>query len=523
MRRNAAEDDRTEVLSTLPAAPRERRIALATVVASVVVFVVIAPFAEVQLTKVWAFIPIYQSALIVNDLITAALLFAQFRIVRIRALLIMACGYLFTAAITVAHTLTFPGLFAPTGLLGAGMQSTAWIYMFWHAGFPLIVIFYASLKNRTETMIPRGHDGVVAMLCVLAVLAVVSGLTLLATAGRDLLPAIMVGNRYTTAMIFVVGSTWALSLVALTVLWRRRPHSVLDIWLMVVMCAWLIDIALAAVLNAGRFDLGFYAGRIYGLLAASFVLIMLLFENTTLYARLAERTAELQAMNKELEAFSYSVSHDLRAPLRAIDGFSSILAEDYRDRLDEHGRGLLERVRRNTERMGRLIDDLLAFSRLGRQPLRTARVSLDDLVHEVLDELRPEQQREALNISVDKLGAVEADPALVKHVLTNLLSNAIKFTGKTAAPIIEIGCRDAANSDAKTYFVKDNGAGFDMQYAEKLFGVFQRLHRPDEFEGTGVGLAIVQQIIARHGGRVWADAKPGQGAAFYFTLRPGSA
>lgn len=513
------QNNNVQVLSTLPADVGNRRIALATAITSVVIFITIAPFAKVQLAKLTAFIPMYQSALIINDLITAVLLFAQFRVVRLRALLIIASGYLFTATITVAHTLTFPGLFAETGLLGAGMQSTAWLYMFWHGGFPLLVIVYALLKSNTKAMVPPGRDGGVVVASILVVLTIVAGLTFLATAGRDLLPTIMTGNRYTPAMIFVVGSVWVSSLVALAVLWRRRPHSVLDIWLMVVMSAWLCDIALSAVLNAGRFDLGFYAGRIYGLLAASFVLIMLLFENTTLYAQLAERTSELQAANKELDAFSYSVSHDLRAPLRSVDGFTQVLETDYSERFDAEGRNLLARVRANTRRMGQLIEDLLAFSRLGRQPLTTSRVSLDDLVHDVLDELVPDQKRSAINVSVDKLGTVDADPALLRHVLTNLISNAIKFTGKTDTPAIHVGCREPSYGETKTYFVRDNGAGFDMQYAEKLFGVFQRLHRLEEFEGTGVGLAIAQRIIARHGGRLWADAKPGQGAVFYFTLR----
>src|SRR5439155_287376 len=209
----------------------------------------------------------------------------------------------------------FPGLFSPTGLLGAGPQSTAWLYMFWHAGFPLLVIAYGLLKDDgRETSRPRGRAGVAVLSRVAAVLVAACALTLLATAGQDSLPAIMEGNHYTPAMILVVSSAWVLSLLALIILWRRRPHAVLDLWLMVVMCAWLLDIALAAVLNAGRFDLGFYAGRIYGLLAASFVLMALLIENGKLYVRLVaaheserrerqrvqERTNELVAVNGDL-------------------------------------------------------------------------------------------------------------------------------------------------------------------------------------------------------------------------------
>src|SRR5688572_16420067 len=248
-------DQRGVFLSTLAADRGERRLALAGVLVSLVVFLALAPFAKVPLLRIDAFIPIYQSAFVVCDLITAILLFGQFSILRSRALAVLATGYLLTAFMAVAHMLSFPGLFAPTGLLGAGPQTTAWLYMFWHGGFPLLVVAYALLKGQTEAMVARGRDAAVIGLSIFGVLATVCGLTLLATAGQDMLPPIMAGNRYTPAMIFVVGSVWASSVVALIFLWRRRPYSVLDAWLMVVMCAWIFDIALSAVLNAGRFDL----------------------------------------------------------------------------------------------------------------------------------------------------------------------------------------------------------------------------------------------------------------------------
>ena len=289
-------------LSQQPATRRETQLAWAVLGASALVFLACIPFAKVQLGQVWAFIPIYESALIVNDLITAVLLFGQFSYLRTRALLVLACGYVFTALITVAHALTFPGLFAPGGLIGAGAQSTAWIYMFWHAGFPFAVIAYAWLKNRPgeeEKRSERPWRDV--SIGVAAVAAIAAGFTLLATAGAHLLPPIMSGNQYTPAMIVVVSSTWLCSAVALVVLWRRKPHTVIDLWLMVVMFAWIFDIALSAVFNQGRFDLGFYAGRIYGLLAASFVLWLLLIENAVLYGRLAARTAELTEANNALD------------------------------------------------------------------------------------------------------------------------------------------------------------------------------------------------------------------------------
>jgi signal transduction histidine kinase len=694
-------DQRPIFLSTLPAARHDRRIALTVVAVSAVIFGAMAPFAKVQLAPVWAFIPVYGSALAVINLITAVLLFGQFGFLRSRALLVLAGAYLFTTFIIVAHALTFPGLFSPGGLLGAGPQTTAWLYMFWHGAFPLCVIAYAMLDRRERHPIaaPSVRGAVVA--AVVVPLIAMAAIVYLATTGQQSLPGIIQDNRSTPAMLGVVSSVWLLSVVALGALWRRRPHTVLDLWLMVVMCAWIFDVGLSAVLNAGRFDLGFYAGRIYGLMASSLVLLMLLLENGALYGRLieahdkhakrlsilheidhavagaespeviaaaaiqplrevlgvaravvnlidvaageaewlaaagrrrihvgsgvrfsmqmmgdvealqrgepqivdthalppgpevdallasgvhrymvmpmiaggeligaisfggepgpfpaeqmriarevatqlaiavtqarlydrvkrhaeelelrvAERTAELQTANKELDAFSYSVSHDLRAPLRAVDGYARMLEEDYAGRLDAEGNRLLGVVRASSQQMGRLIDDLLAFSRLGREQLRTRPLKLNELVREIIDEACSERDGRKIEFVVGDLGTVDADPALMKQALANLLSNAIKFTRGKDPAVIEIGTEkkgDAGN--AGTYYVKDNGAGFDMKYYDKLFGVFQRLHTHAEYPGTGVGLAIVQRIIHRHGGRIWADSTPGLGSAFYFTL-----
>ena len=288
-------DQPASFLSRLPARPIDRRLALAVVAASALVFAIAVPFAKIQLPAVLGFIPTYQSALATNDLITAVLLYAQFGLQRSRALLWLAAGYLFTALMAIVHTLTFPGLFAPDGLLGAGPQTTAWLYMFWHGVFPLMAIGYAMTKDRNGEA--AGAARPVRHAVALNIAAVVAGvaiLTLIATAGSPALPSIMAGNSYTPVMIVVVSAVWALSLAALGLLWLRRPHSVLDVWLMVVMVAWLFDIALAAVLNAGRFDVGFYAGRVYGLLAASFVLVVLLLETAALYAHLARSFKEQQ-------------------------------------------------------------------------------------------------------------------------------------------------------------------------------------------------------------------------------------
>jgi len=701
--------DRRVFLSTMPAGQGQRRLALAAVLISALFFFAAAPFAKLQLAPLPAFIPIIAATLVINDLITAVLLLGQFRFLRSRALLALACAYLFTACMTVAHALSFPGLFAPSGLLGAGPQSTAWLYVFWHSGFPLLVIAYAFLKDEDAALsVPRSRARTAALACVAAVCAVASGLVFFSTALHGALPAVMEGNRIAPLGFAVLGGSWVLSILALGVLWRRRPHSVLDLWLMVVLCAWIFDIGLSAVLNAGRYDLGFYAGRVYGLLAASFVLVVLLLESSVLHAevlaaresetsrarealarhverlrilheidraivsqvapheiaeaiiqplrtllgvsrvvvnvfdfetrtvewlaaagrrrthvgpgvrygmhlmgdvealgrgeaqfidthalppgpevdallasdvhsymavpmisggnligalsfggetrsyppeqlgiahevatqlaiaisqsrllervrrqsedlerRVAERTAMLDAANRELEAFSYSVSHDLRAPLRAIDGFSRIVREDYAGKLDDEGRRLLGVIRDNSQKMAQLIDDLLQYSQLGRRSLADAEIDMNRLIVETIDGLRASGER-LDGMVLQPVPPAHGDATLVRQALTNLLANAIKFCGKREQPAIEVSGRE--NGTQCVYCVKDNGAGFDMKYYGKLFGVFQRLHSEEEFTGTGVGLAIVQRVVSRHGGRVWAEGKVDAGAAFYFSL-----
>ncbi|HXI65701.1 MAG TPA: ATP-binding protein [Gemmatimonadales bacterium] len=238
------------------------------------------------------------------------------------------------------------------------------------------------------------------------------------------------------------------------------------------------------------------------------------------YARaqeVAETSRLLEQANAELESFSYSVSHDLRAPLRAINGFSLALLEDYGTTLPPDGQALLARVRENTKRMAQLIDDLLVFSRLGRKPLEMGPVDLASLMQSVVEEQRQADPKRAIEVVVHSLPATLGDAGLLRQALSNLIENAFKFTRRQPKARIEVGSR--VEGAETVYYVRDNGAGFDMKYATKLFGVFQRLHGESDFEGTGVGLALVQRIVHRHGGRVWAQAAVDQGATFYFTLR----
>jgi signal transduction histidine kinase len=238
--------------------------------------------------------------------------------------------------------------------------------------------------------------------------------------------------------------------------------------------------------------------------------------NQQLEQRVSDRTEQLEAVNKELEAFSYSVSHDLRAPLRAIDGFSLILLEEYTEVLDEEGRRLLNVVRDNTARMGQLIDDILKFSRTGRLEISFSEIDMEKMARAVCAELLAADSENKLQWEIEPIPPARGDNSMLRQVFVNLLSNAIKFSRNQETPLIKVGARVEENETV--YYVKDNGVGFDMRYVDRLFGVFQRLHTVDEFEGSGIGLAIVKRIVSRHGGRVWAQSKLNEGSTIYFAL-----
>jgi light-regulated signal transduction histidine kinase (bacteriophytochrome) len=232
--------------------------------------------------------------------------------------------------------------------------------------------------------------------------------------------------------------------------------------------------------------------------------------------RVEKRTSELQEANRQLESFSYSVSHDLRAPLRAINGFTQILLQEYSMGLSPEGQRLLNLVVANTRRMDQLIEGLLRLARLGRQALAKKPVNISALVKDITEMLLKESKLRDLSLEIEPLPDSIGDESLLRQVFTNLLSNAFKFTQKTEKPQVFVGFRDQRGE--RVYFVRDNGAGFEMEYADKLFGVFQRLHRAEDFDGTGIGLSIVQRIVQRHGGRIWAEGAVAKGATFYFTL-----
>lgn len=272
-------------------------------------------------------------------------------------------------------------------------------------------------------------------------------------------------------------------------------------------------------MKSGAFDYilkPFKLSAILPVLARALAVHRLRLENAALEQRVRERTTQLEEANKELEAFSYSVSHDLRTPVRHIKGFVEVLAKSAASSLSEEDRNYLEMIASSSNHMGQMIDDLLEFSRMSRAEMWRTAVPLNELLDEVLKLVQPETKGRNIVWKIGKLPEVQADPFLLRHVFSNLILNAIKYSRNRNPAEIEVGAKE--DETEVTVFVRDNGAGFDMKYADKLFGVFQRLHRKEDFEGVGVGLANVRRIIARHGGTTWAEAKVDEGATFYFTL-----
>lgn len=566
--------DGPELLSTLAAGTHERKLALGTVLVSLFLFVAAVPFAKQPLTPVSAFIPIYESVLVINDLITAVLLFGQFRILGSRALLALACGYLFTALMTVVHAMSFPGLFAPTGLLGAGSQSTAWLYAFWHGGFPLFVIVYALLKGRSDGRThPPDWKTIVSAVALVAVLVVV--LTAIATAGHDWLPAVMQGDRYAMLGRPAMTVAWMLTLLALFTLWRRGARTLLDHWLMVVLFAWLLDIALSAVLNGGRFDFGFYAGRIYGLLASSFVLMVLLLESGSLFARLVEthrreraRSAELKHITEELEAanrrleqsnheleeasrlkseFLASMSHELRTPLNAIIGFSELLKDGVAGDLSAQQQDFVTQVFDSGRHLLELINDILDLSKVeaGKMTVELDHVELNSLVQKCVAVFRDQAVKRDIRLAVVQRQGTEdwivVDIRKFRQIIYNLLSNALKFAPDSGQ--IEIRLRAVGRDDVKLEApagmdarmlpladdhagefleirISDNGIGISKEDLPVLFQTFRQIDSSlaRQHSGTGLGLALVSGFAALHGGTVGVVSAAGKGAQFFVWL-----
>jgi|HubBroStandDraft_1064217.scaffolds.fasta_scaffold00025_53 two-component system sensor histidine kinase/response regulator len=524
------EAEQHPVLSMLPAGPADRRFAVGAALSSLAIFTLALPFAREPLPRMTAFIPCYESALVVNDLITTILLYGQFSIMRSRALLVLASTYCFSTLITVVHALSFPGLFSETGLLGAGTQSTAWLYMFWHGGFPAGILWFASLKDggagRTRMSAPSAVG-----LAVAAVLALVAALTVLATVGAGALPEIMQGDGYSRAMLFVIATVWSLSLLALFALSGRRPKSILDLWLMVVLCAWLCDVALSAMFNAGRFDLGFYVGRVYGLTAASTVLAVLLLETVTLYVRLARAMeAERQERERRLREMRSELIHVSR--LSELGQMVSALAHEVNQPLTAIGNYI-----RASERLGQIGDPAGAQTMLGKAADEVNRAGaiirrLRDFIKKNKSRQREEDLRATIEetmalalIGTDRgeigtelhvhpaVPAAHIDKIQIQQVLLNLIRNALEAMADRPSRALVIATAPSARAMVEIS-VADTGPGLADEVRARLFQPFVTT----KSTGMGVGLSICHAIIEAHGGRLWAEDNPSGGTVFRFTV-----
>jgi len=553
-------------LSTVAPSRRDWLLAATIALLSLLAFVAIAPFAKVQLPVVPAFIPAYESALLINDLITAILLFGQFGILRSRALLVLAGGYLFSGLMAVPHALTFPGVFAPQGLLGAGTQTTAWIYISWHNLFPLVVIAYALLKQGQRVIAAESARAAIIGTALAAVCAV-TGLTLAAILAEPVLPPIMSGIHYAPMAVFSLAMAGTVSLLSLVVLWIRRPHTLLDVWMMVVMCAWLFDVGLSSAFNNGRYDLGFYAGRIYVMLGASFVLAVMLVETTRLYARLAgaakrvtdyaatleagvrTRTIELQrsneALTSEISERKQAETHLVQAQkMEAIGNLTGGMAHDFnnllgiiignldllRDRQsgDPDAHELTGEALDAALRGADLTRRLLAFAR--RQPLQPERADVNELIAgivKLLERTLGEQIQITLDLNPDTWPVV-VDPAQLESSLTNLATNARDAMPGGGQLIIGTGNRsldaDYASQHAEVQpgdyaliEVSDSGAGMAPEVATRIFEPFYTTKEPGK--GTGLGLSMVFGFIKQSGGHINVYSEVGIGTIFRLYLR----
>jgi two-component system sensor histidine kinase/response regulator len=525
-------------LAAAPATPLQRRHAYGAIAASALAFAALAPFAKTPLAHHFGFIPAYQSALVAADLLTAVVLFSQFHALRSRSLFVLANGYLFTAFAAVLHMLTFPGLFANMGLFGARSQTTAWMYMFWHGGFPVFVIVYAWLKDREGAQSPTLSASITATVAGAgAVFALAGAFLLVATAGHEALPAIMQGDHYTPTMIAVVTAVWLLSLVGLVALWRKPRQTILDLWLMVVMCAWLFDIALSAVLNAGRYDLGFYAGRLYGLLAAAAVLVALLIEHGRLLGRLVRSNARqreeqerLSAANRELDTareaaiaadrakdvFLATMSHEIRTPMNGVLGLLELLSLS---ELRPEQRGQVDTIRESAQSLLRIIDDLLDFSKIeaGRLEVFPEATSIARVVALVSEGFRGAASSKQLVLEsfVDEriVPALWVDGLRLRQILNNLVSNAIKFTESGKVTLSAYLIAREGDRDLVRFEVRDTGIGIRADDQERLFQPFTQVTGSTrrKYGGTGLGLSICRRLAQMMGGELRLRSEVGSG------------
>jgi len=510
------------VLSSLPPSPGQKHLALGLVCVLLGIYVLITfgPFAGLVLRRLDAFIPIYTTAVLVNDSMTAILLYAQFSILRLRSTLVIASGYLFTGLFMIAYALTFPGYFAPAGLVG-GMQSTVWIYVVWHIGFPLFVLAYALSKDSDPSKaLWRGSLRAGITLSVgVAALLVVAG-ALLCIVGEAWLPRLMLDS-------LVLGPNWGyvgipialVSVAALAALLVRR-RSMLDLWLVVVMSLYVIEIPLAYYPTPIRFSVAFYTVRILGIVASAVVLVVMLHEITTLYVRLlralCDQRRERQARMVTGDVVAASIAHEVKQPLTAIittaDAGRHFLDRDVPDlgRVKE----ALARIAADGHRAGAVIDNIRATFR--NEVRNRTLLDVNELIRDALLLQRDDLRKHKILVHVEpdhQLPPVRADRIQLQQVLLNLISNAIAAMVARDEPRV-LQFKSTHADDSVMVSIADTGSGVDAQDSERIFNP----HFTTKPDGMGMGLSICRSIVESHQGRLWFAPNLPQGAVFRFTL-----
>jgi signal transduction histidine kinase len=516
-------EEQNFIISSLPPGRAQKRLALAVVLALLAAFLVMAwPLSTIQLARVDAFVPAYAMAMFVTDSITAVLLFAQFSILRSRALLVIASGYLFTALIVVPWLLTFPGVFAPSGLLGAGLQSTNWLYVLWHGGFPSFVMAYALLKDENPAKrLWQDSVGAAIVASVALAVAVVCAATFFVTAGDALLPRISIDRvRFSPLWLYVAGGLAIWSILTLVVLWIRR-RSVLDLWLMVVMSAYAIEIYLVAFPGLARFSLGWYFGRVLGFLSGSLVLFVLLYEITKFYAQLLgavfaqrrERAARLLTGDVVATAIAHEVNQPLAGMVTSADAGLRWLDRPMPDIVET--KAALRQIVADGHRAGAVLGSIRASFKK-EVPNRTA-LDVNEVIGEALFLMRDDLQKHRVVVQAEpnaRLPQVRGDRIQLQQVLLNLITNAIdSMAARDGTRVLSV--RSEADAGGGVIVsVADTGTGLGSHQLERIFNPLVTT----KSDGMGMGLSICRSIIEAHDGRLWATPNKPEGAVFQFIL-----
>ena len=515
-------EEQNFILTSLSPSRAQKRLALAVVLVLLALLITAGPLSTIHLARIDAVVPVYATASFVNGSITAVLLFSQFSILRSRALLAIANGYVFAALVVIAWALTFPGLFAPTGLPGAGLQTTAWLYTLWHSGFPMFVIAYALLKDADPaTQLWHCSARAAILASVAATAAVVCVATFLIIAGHPLLPRIdLDATRISPLWSYVSGFPALLCVLALIVLWVRR-RSILDLWLMVVMCAYVTEIVMISFPTPVRFTVGWYASRACGLLSSSLVLFVLRYEITMLYAQLLRAVLaqhrEREARLMTGDAIAATIAHEVKQPLSGMvtnAGAGLRWLDRSTPDLDET-KAALKQIVADGHRAGAVIESIRAsFKR--DVPNRTS-LNLNDLIRETLALTRGDLERNRIMVQAEpsaQVPQIRGDRIQLQQVLLNLITNAIdSMASKDGARILCVRSK-VQDGGGVIVSVADTGTGIGSQELERIFNPLFTT----KAGGMGMGLSICRSIIEAHDGRLWVAPNKPEGAVFQFML-----